>query len=68
MRIAGMSNIDNFALLSPVDLSLVSLIVPEKISVVYSTARKMIDWVHEENKSDIESMRRIRQEVQNMYR
>lgn len=63
-----MSNIDNFALLSPVDLSLVSLIVPEKISVVYSTARKMIDWVHEENKSDIESMRRIRQEVQNMYR
>lgn len=68
MRIAGMSNIDDFALLSPVDLSLVSLIVPEKISVVYSTARKMIDWVHEENKSDIESMRRIRQEVQNMYR
>lgn len=68
MRIAGMSNIDNFALLSPVDLSLVSLIVPEKISMVYSTARKMINWVHEENKSDIESMRRIRQEVQNMYR
>lgn len=63
-----MSNVDDFTLLSPVDLSLVSFIVPEKISVLYNTVTKMIDWVHEENKSDIESVGRIRQEVRGVYR
>lgn len=69
MRIAGISNIDDFTLLSPMDLSLVSLIVPEKISVLYKTVEKLIDWVHEENRSDIESIWRIRQEweVQSRY-
>lgn len=62
MRIAGMSNIDDFMLLSPVDLSIVSLIVPEKITVLYEMVKKLIEQVHEENSDDIDSVRNIRQE------
>lgn len=62
LRIAGMSNLDDFALLSPMDLSIVSLIVPEKVSMVYNMVKKLIEQVHEENKHDIGSLYRIRQE------
>lgn len=62
MRIAGMLNIDDFMLLSPMDLSIISLIVPEKIIVLYGMVKKLIDQVHEENSDDIDSVRRIRQE------
>lgn len=57
-----MSNIDDFMLLSPVDLSIVSLIVPEKITVLYEMVKKLIEQVHEENSDDIDSVRNIRQE------
>lgn len=62
LRIAGMSNVDDFMLLSPMDLSIVSLIVPEKITILYNMARKLIEQVHKENRGDIESLYRIRQE------
>lgn len=62
MRVAGMSNVDDFVLLSPMDLSIVSLVVPEKISVLYDMVEILIEQAHEENRDDIDSVHRIRQE------
>lgn len=44
------------------DLSIVSLIVPEKVSMLYDMARKLIEQVHKENRCNIDSLDRIRQE------
>lgn len=51
---------DDFMLLSPVDLSLISQVTPEKTIVLYDAAMKMIEQVHEENKEDVESITYIR--------
>ncbi|KAF9464230.1 hypothetical protein BDZ94DRAFT_1354740 [Collybia nuda] len=66
LRVAGMVNADDFTMLSPVDMSIISRIVPEKISVLYRFVEKIIEQVHEVKKEDIESLRCIRQEWNNL--
>lgn len=51
-----MSYIDDFTMLSPVELSIVTRILPEKVSTLYNHVSEMIQCVHDENKEDIESI------------
>lgn len=56
LRIAGMSYIDDFTMLSPVELSIITRILPEKVGILYNRVSEMIQCVHDENKEDIESV------------
>lgn len=60
LRIAGMSHVDDFTMMSPVQLSIISAIVPEKISILYSLVWRIIKSVHNNYKEDKESIDHIR--------
>lgn len=60
LRIAGLTNIDDFVLISPVDLCLVSRIWPEKVNLLFAFAKDMIDDVHFEERRVIREVEDIR--------
>lgn len=53
LRIAGMFNVDDFTLITPLELSLVSRIVPEKVNILFDFVLGMIEAVHVEKQEDI---------------
>lgn len=60
LRIAGLTNVDDFVLISPVDLCLVSRIWPEKVNLLFAFAKDMIDDVHFEERRVIREVEDIR--------
>lgn len=56
LRISGMSYIDDFTLITPLDLSLVSRIWPEKVNMLFDFVRGMIQAVHTEKQKEIVEM------------
>lgn len=46
LRIAGLTHIDDFTFISPLDLCLVSRVWPEKVKILFAYAEDMIDDVH----------------------
>lgn len=62
LRIAGLTNVDDFILISPVDLCLVSRIWPEKVNTLFAFAKDMIEDTHFEERDiirEIENLRNI---------
>lgn len=56
LRIAGMSNVNDFTMITPVELSLISRIWPEKVNILFDFVRAMIEVVHVERQKDIDDM------------
>lgn len=54
MRIAGMENVDDLAMISEKILYLSTDIPPEKIQTIFFFGKEMIDAVHEKYRIDIE--------------
>lgn len=61
LRIAGMINVDDFTMISPLDLCLVSRIQPEKVVVLFALVEKTIEAVHQEKKEEISDIKEYTQ-------
>lgn len=57
LRVAGITHIDDFTFISPLDLCLVSRIWPEKVNVLFTYAEDMIEDVHFEERKMIAEMK-----------
>lgn len=56
LRIAGMSHVDDFAMITPVELSLISRIWPEKVNILFDFVKLVIEAVHAEKQEDIDDI------------
>jgi hypothetical protein len=53
---ARMFNIDDFGMITPTELCLISRIWPEKVSVIFTFVKDMLDEVHAEKQEYIVEM------------
>lgn len=57
LRIAGLTHIDDFTLISPLELCLVSRVWPEKVNTLFTYAEDMLHDVHFEERKVIAEMK-----------
>lgn len=56
LRIAGMFHIDDFRMITPLELCLISRIWPEKVHMLFAFVEEMLEEVHLQKQEDLDEM------------